>query len=178
MICSGRYNRRLGKRQGVHGCSRPCCICLHHSLQGGWVSCFRSGMSYCLAPAWPPTAGSLVRSRQSSSDTVLLPPGAYEYCAVTLCRDVVIGINMSLGHVSTAVAEHLSYQSGRSHARQRWSYPVVRGGVDRLSRGASKWLAAAALAGKVRPELSVCVTQHVQEWESKHRCWVHDALDA
>lgn len=46
------------------------------------------------------------------------------------------------------------------------SYPVVRGGVDRLSRGASKWLAAAALAGKVRPELRVCVTEHVREWES------------
>lgn len=61
------------------------------------------------------------------------------------------------------------WQSMRDTEREKATYArggptLVNVGVDRLPRGASQWLAAAALAQKVRPELSVRVTEHVREW--------------
>lgn len=92
MVWSGKYNRRLGKRQGVHRCSRPWCICLYHSVSD-------LGCHIALPTAWPPTARSLVRSHESSSGTILLPRPAVS--AVQWRGGV---INMSLGHVSIEVA--------------------------------------------------------------------------
>lgn len=40
------------------------CTCLHHSLQGGWMAHFRSGMSWCVAPGAAPhgeIAGTISR---------------------------------------------------------------------------------------------------------------------
>lgn len=97
--CSGRYNRRLGKAPGRAWHFKAV---LHTplSLLAGRVAYFRSGMAYCPAPALPPTAGSLVPSRESCSGTIVLPGAAVK----VMFRDEADGINMSLGHVSIAVA--------------------------------------------------------------------------